>query len=43
MEFESYYVVLLEKGPAWTPETTPELEANQERRVAPLAQRQRLI
>jgi len=31
MEFDQYYVVILKKGPAWTPESTPELEILQQR------------
>lgn len=38
MNFDKYYLVLLKKGPAWTPDVTPELEALQERHIAHLAQ-----
>jgi uncharacterized protein YciI len=38
MNFDRYYVVLLKKGPTWTPEATPELEALQERHLAHLGQ-----
>jgi uncharacterized protein YciI len=33
MEFDSYYVVILKKGPAWTPGDTPELDLLQERHL----------
>ncbi len=31
MEFDRYYVVILKKGPAWTPDDTAELEVLQQR------------
>ena len=36
MEFDSYYVVILKKGPNWTGQSTPELEALQQRHLAHL-------
>jgi len=38
MEFDKYYVVLLKKGPIWTPESSPELDALQARHLAHLGQ-----
>jgi uncharacterized protein len=37
MEFDKYYVVLLKKGPTWTADSNPELEALQDRHLAHLA------
>lgn len=34
MEFSTYYICLLRKGPVWTAERTPELEQLQARHVA---------
>jgi uncharacterized protein YciI len=34
MDFDRYYLVLLKKGPAWSPEATPELAALQEQHLA---------
>ena len=34
MELKTYYLCLLRKGPAWTPEETPELARLQEQHVA---------
>ena len=38
MDFDQYYVVILKKGPNWTGEPTPELEALQSRHLAHLRQ-----
>jgi uncharacterized protein YciI len=35
-EFESYQLVLLKRGPAWTPEVTPEVEEIQKKHLAHL-------
>lgn len=37
MSSMNWYVVLLKKGPTWTAESTPELEALQQRHLAHLA------
>lgn len=37
MEFDKYFLVLLKKGPTWTPGSSEELEALQERHLAHLA------
>ena len=37
MELDQYYVVLLKKGPVWTSEPTPELEALQQQHLAHLS------
>ena len=37
MEFTQFYVVLLRKGPTWSPEVTPQVEATQEKHLAHLA------
>ncbi|XXF76925.1 YciI family protein [Myxococcaceae bacterium GXIMD 01537] len=36
MEFEKHYLVILVRGPAWTPEKTPETERIQEQHLAHL-------
>ncbi len=36
MTFDKYHVVLLKKGPTWTPESTPELDKLQEDHLAHL-------
>ncbi len=38
MEFDRYYLVLLRKGPAWTPDVTPALEKLQADHLAHLGQ-----
>lgn len=38
MTVANWYVVLLQKGPTWTADATPELEALQQRHLASLAQ-----
>jgi uncharacterized protein YciI len=38
LNFDKYYIVLLKKGPAWTPDVTPELETLQEHHLAHLTQ-----
>ena len=37
MEFTQFYIVLLRKGPTWSPEVTPQVEATQEKHLAHLA------
>lgn len=34
MDMEIYYVYLLKKGPAWSPDSTPEIDALQEAHLA---------
>jgi uncharacterized protein YciI len=38
MELEIFYLVLIKKGPRWTPEETPELERLQEAHLAHINQ-----